>query len=233
MNESQTLPGFATLALRQDSAPIHGAESSRFFQVHGNLLRWTCREAHVGEKGVVQTSGTCSRNRSLRQERRCWRRWGWGTLPWRRQGDDAQCPAEGPERRDAGGRQPSRARRNHAGTLLRRARPGRCGLGKDGRPIGWMVSACAHSLGRILPGEGGIWGLCSAPPRQAETVTQAAPCPQPPPRASDSRPLPADGLPPASASPARELARLSCQVRWRCQGSHYRNTNGSRRIHCQ
>lgn len=64
VNESQTFPGFATFALRQDSAPIHGAESSHASsEFMGTCLGWTSRKARVGERGVP-TSGTCSRNRS-------------------------------------------------------------------------------------------------------------------------------------------------------------------------
>lgn len=59
-----------------------------------------------------------------------------------------QCPVEGPERRDAGGRQQSRAHaRDHVGTLLRRGGVRPLWLRKDGRPIGWMVSVVCPQLG--------------------------------------------------------------------------------------
>lgn len=89
VNESQTFPAFATFALRQDSAPIHGAKSSHASsEFMGTCLGWTGRKARVGERGV-RTSGTCSRNRSSRcgdDAETCWVGGGTGTFPWRRQG---------------------------------------------------------------------------------------------------------------------------------------------------
>lgn len=68
-------------------------------------------------------------------------------------------------RRDAGGRQPSRAYApDGVGTLLRWGGVRLLWLRKDGRPIRRMVSVLCPQLREWSSLRGGIRGLCSASP---------------------------------------------------------------------
>ena len=156
VNESQTFPGFATFALRQDSAPIHGAESSHTSsKFMGTCLGWTGRKAHVGER-VVRTSGTCSRNRSSRcgDDAETWGR-GRGRFPGDVRGDDESEP-NAPRRAGCAGTlvegsQAGRTLGTAWGLCSGGAASSHCGLGKTAAPSGGWCASCAHSLGSGPP----------------------------------------------------------------------------------
>lgn len=94
------------------------------------------------------------------------------------------------------------------------------------------VHPVSTAWGVVLP-ERGDPGALLRIPRPAEAMTSCAVSPGTARAPRLPGPAPPVGPLPRFCLIGSELARLSCQARWRCQGSHYRNTNGSRRIHCQ